>query len=277
MPKQQHHGMTLLELLIGLVISSILFLAAYAVLQHNFHSKHTLEQKINEQQSARYTQHVLSQAICMAGYFGCHRMQASQIRSSLRSLIRLRSYNQALPTAFHATSDTTNDTLFVYHLAANAIQLSQPMQSNKSALTLPSKIFNKNSIVVISDCLHADIFAVSHVEGKASYTISHTVSRDNKTDEFSKLYLTGAYIGAFVADQFYVKNQGLYERQINNRSEELLSGVKSMRLSFSTQQAAHHFIDTKNFRAWNNVAMVNVRILLNSEKMIHFTVRARNT
>lgn len=276
MPKYKHYGLSLLELLISLIISGVLFLAAYAVLHHSLHSSKKLELTIHKQQSIRYAQYVLTKAIRMAGYFGCHRLQHSQIYSNLKNLSALKTYNQQLPSAFYAQTTKESDSLFVYHLAANAVQLNHAMPTPFSEILMPQKLVKRDNIIVIGDCQQTDIFSASQVTGKHNIKIWHQLSKLNATDQFSKAYPAGSYIGAFVADQFYIHNHGLYEKQINNRSEELLTGINSMRLYFSSHQKPTRYLASKQYHAWNNVAFVKVDLILQQHKTWQFIVRARN-
>jgi len=77
-------GLSLLELMLGLLLGSLLLLSGIYLLQDTMHSYQQQQKAIRTLENTRYLDYWFSQAIHMAGYFGCHNLHDTIISSSLR-------------------------------------------------------------------------------------------------------------------------------------------------------------------------------------------------
>ena len=81
--KRKNCGLTLIELLIALTLSSLVLLMAYSLLAYRQRYLQIHQQQIHQQQNKQFTQFILRQAIWQAGFFGCRSLANSSLHNQL--------------------------------------------------------------------------------------------------------------------------------------------------------------------------------------------------
>ena len=217
--KRQQAGLSLIELMVGLVIGSLLLLGATSLLINNKRIYQTQDQLGRMQENARFAVQRMFHDISMAGYFGCTGA-AGAITNNLQDPLAtggadhdvshpVEGFDNAtgnwLPSgrAFAPTPAQTRalgtDGITVRGMSGMSYQLdpASPItsQTDDVKVEIPDrmeldKAIETNDVVMLADCKGADIFQVTDVTpdtGNKTLTLEHD-GGDNRTASLHKLY-----------------------------------------------------------------------------------------
>lgn len=195
MSRFYYTGLSLIELMISLTISSVILLACDHLLLHSIRTYHQQQQYIASVEKIRYLEFIFTQAVHLAGFLGCHTIQQAHIYSSLKNWYLANPYIQnsnhappaiiayhigngtLLPTFLDQHAKQNSDILIINNLSPKTAVLQQTMQNRNSPLVINNKLnFKKNNIAVINDCHHTDFFAISSINNHNPIIIRHNIS-----------------------------------------------------------------------------------------------------
>ncbi len=187
------HGITLIELMVALTISSILLAGVATVYIGNKRASNLNTGLARLQENLRLVNELVSQDVRMSGFVGC---RASSITNALNTPTAaeyditkpIRGYDGDSSTGSFPTqiTDTTNpaqqialvgsDAFMVLHAAGPELLITN---DNTGTATITTKnstsgIVKVNDIVIISDCIHAAVTQITSLTGTTSFT--HDVS-----------------------------------------------------------------------------------------------------
>ncbi len=306
MSRLHYTGLSLIELMIALSISSVILLASVHLLQHTIKNYQQQQRYIQTLEKIRYLEFIFSRTIHMAGFFGCHTIQHTHINNNLKNLLLLNPYSHDLknfPTAliaYHVDhylhlpsfirryAKQYSDVLIINHLSARTTTLQRTMQNRYAPLIINNKLtFKKNDIVVIDDCKKADIFAVSSLSNNNPILIRHNITSKNKSAKLSHVYQAGAQIGKFVWQMFYIRQThkdpetyGLFLQTQTGRSEEISDGIDDLHIYFATYANLKHYLPSHLIKYLSEIVKVKIILTLNETakqtKTITFYLSLRN-
>lgn len=222
------NGMTLLELMIGLIIS-LLILFSVMTLYLAGNKNYVEQSALNSiQENARIALGLLEADISMAGYVGCRKLSADFIVKNFEGF-NLNSDN--------IISVAPNE-LTVRKASTESANLTQEMQNSSVLSVEKNPKFSVNDIAIISDCYSSEIFKVNHViRGKDNIQYLTTSS------PLSMLYNSEAKVSLFEIKTFKVKKTGrrdlngkfisaMYLKESNLRKDvEIVEGIEDMEVS----------------------------------------------
>jgi type IV pilus assembly protein PilW len=289
-------GFSLIELMIALVIG-LLLLAG--VLQLFLGSKQTY--RIQEglgrvQQESRFALDTLSRELRMIGYQGCASgatltptVIADNDNDGVADLIFVPN---ALVDGFDDGSGWANPTAiprlvgsdvirFLYG-DGNGARLTGNMASDNANVQLTHNPDNLQAadILLISDCLNADIFAataVSQSGGSSIVTVAHATNR-NLDNRLSKAYGPAATVMRVRRHSYFVGSEGgvpgLYRIDSNDNPLRLIEGVEGLRVLYGentdsgNSRQANTYHNAGQVGDWSRVVALRVALLLRTDSAV---------
>lgn len=297
-------GLTLVELMVAITIGLIIT-AAVAQIYISSRATYTLEEGLARvQENGRFAVEFLAYDLRMAGYAGCNsRLPATSIRNNVagadesNSMMTggLRGYRYtgsggntvgdwtpALPAGFFANGDVTpyTDVIVVQYGSTIDTTLTGNMGVENAQIQIATNAASRmsiqdNDVLIVSDCLNADIFRANNVsKGAVTTTIAHPMSV-NTSVNLSKAYTADAQLMKLVSHAYYIapsqdgQQSALFRRELvptgpPNRVE-LVQGIEDMRLVYAEDTDANGVPDI--YRApgsvanWTDVIGVRVGVL----------------
>lgn len=222
--KRQQAGLSLIEIMVGLIIGSLLLLGAASLLINNKRIYQTQDQLGRMQENARFAVQRIFHDISMAGYYGCTGA-AGAITNNLNNNLATggADYDVSHPVEGfeNATGATSNwqpsgrtfartpartpepgtDGITVRGMSGMSYYLdsASPVSSQTDDVTvkIPARMeldqaIEEDDYVMLADCEGADIFQVTDVTpdtGNKTLTLEHDAAgSDNQTASLQKLY-----------------------------------------------------------------------------------------
>ncbi|WP_421861827.1 PilW family protein [Motiliproteus sp.] len=231
--RQQQQGLSLVELMIALVVSSLLMLGVFEIFVGSSGTDRVAHAYARVQENGRLAMDMLTRHIRMAGYQGCIDSEIVDLNviadnaptgdltgqaiwgyESQHSGWTVANRNDFLDniSGVHSGSDV----VYVQYVSPTGVNVICDGGGNScSAVNANIKIednsigLNKYDIAVVSDCENADMFRIVNLpkdtDGKT--TLAHSNSH-NSSNNLSKPYSDDAQVMSFEALAFYTKDTG---------------------------------------------------------------------
>lgn len=275
-------GVTVIEIMIAVALSLIILAGVMHIFMNNKKTYRVQEAFARLQENGRFAMQFLTEDIRMAGYSGCVGMVPD--REIVNNVDMEGTKNDAdlvteftgdglegfeysdLPIALSATKNltTTNvvngsDIIRIKGGRPTGAVVTPPSSQSKKELppdppnsaslhldpATAAGLFTDKDILLISNCKHADIFAVTNVNATTTSSESFTVLTHSATENISPLmskpYGGDAEILRFTSNAYYLGYNGagipsLYRQSLGNSAaineEELVEGVESMEILY---------------------------------------------
>lgn len=271
-------GFSIVEFSVATLIALIV-MAAVTQIYLSSRTTYGVEEGLSRvQENGRFAIDFISRDVRMAGYTGCnddsttikHDVNGALVEYGPGKFLRgyaytgtggsaLNDWTPALPTSLFTAGDVLprNDVIVIRRASEDAIQVEAPAMPDRSAAlhVAANSGFAQGDIVIVSDCLSADIFQISNANPNTSGTLVHNtgagVSPGNNTGDLSKSYGTDAEAFRFVTRAYYIgtgsskdKNgnavPALFRKElaangsgiVSPQRQELVEGVERMKILF---------------------------------------------
>ena len=300
LPIKSQLGISVVEVMIGMVLSLILIIALTNFYISNKESYNIQTNITRIHADANFLAEVLQKELRHAGYYGCNK--ESVIKNSLNSTPFLANYTNPIE-GFDATDNTTWDraitdtgltlgtgsgdivrggTDILVVRRADDIQI--PLDTNMVGATSSPQIeadldpapFAVNDLAIISDCTRSAIFQVTSFT-ESTGTIEHSTSGgsigNNTADllDAPPFFNTDASVMKFQTSVFFVgsdtNGNPALRRKINNQtSEVIVSGVENMQILYgldtdaSPDGIANRYVTAANVTTSDWENIVSARI-----------------
>lgn len=175
-------GLTLVELLVAMAISSILLLGIGSIYSSTKRAYRVQDEFGRIQENARYALHTISKDVRMAGYQGCSNLTFIQainhVDPSLLSLLGQIEFNDATfiighssrsgsitpPLAKPVTIVKNTDAITLQKASSCTATVLTPVTAKSTRIRVTNRCnFKQNEIVMITNCQTTDIFKISNV------------------------------------------------------------------------------------------------------------------
>lgn len=270
-------GFSIVEFSVATTIALIIMAAVTQVYLSSRTTYGVQEGLSRVQENGRFAIDFISRDVRMAGYTGCTD-ESTKIKEDVGGAlveygpgkflrgyaykgtggIALNDWAPTLPASLFADGDVLayNDVIVIRRASEEGIQVATPaMTTTSSALHVAAgNDFAQGDIVLVSDCLSADIFQISNANPDTSGSLVHNtgaaVAPGNTTGDLSKAYRTDAEAFRFITRAYYIgagtstdRNgaavPALYRKELaasgGNASvqrQELVEGVERMKILF---------------------------------------------
>jgi type IV pilus assembly protein PilW len=295
-------GFSLVELMVSLTIGLII-LAAVAKIFATSRATYGYEEGMARvQENGRFAINFLEQDIRMAGYMGCNSLSAITNASNVNNMVSPANalntfssgglqgfsgsggtWSPALPGFFSGiTVQPNTDVIMIQRASALNTQLAsstlptnaniQILQTSQLAQMTQSGQLGAGSVLMISDCKNADIFAATNFSsGSGKVTIAHSTTR-NTGNFLAHSYYNDAQIMLLTSRAYFIATGASGEPALwrvdlsptagTAMTQELVDGVESMKMLYGEDTdgdgVANIYRTPANVTNWQNV--VDVRL-----------------
>ncbi len=289
--QSRQDGFTVVEIMVAMVISLILLAGVIQLFVGSKVTYRAQEGLARMQENGRFAVDYLARDLRVAGYQGCARRGAGPgqiepniIASSLSIPTNALSgqNNLSSSNAFNAKAGT--DTVTVTGAIPPGAKLTGNMTADNANIQIESNPgIEAGDILLITDCINADIFRATGVSSNTTgtTTIAHANST-NSTNRLSKPYGSDAQVFVYRSYTFYVKDTGrtndqgapvyaLFRRNnLDNSDLEVLEGVEDIQTLYGLDTDGDRLADsyaaadTISGSQWDGVVATRSTILASS-------------
>ncbi len=241
----RQHGLSMVELMVTLLISSLLMLGVFEVFLSSNQNNRVAHANARIQENGRLALDILTRNLRMAGYQGCIdpnmidlNIVADDPPTTDLSSSGVMGYESddddwdigTRDSQLDPITDVPNgsDIIFVQFVSPTGVNVMCTGSINScSAVNANIKIENnsigltQNDIAVVTDCESADLFRIVNMPNDAAdgmTTLSHSNAL-NTTNNLSKVYDDSAQVVTYNALAYYVKDTG----RTNERGNAIFS------------------------------------------------------
>lgn len=302
---KRYHGLSIVELLVALAISSFLMLGISTIYLDSQKTDKLGAALSRIQETGRFALNYIAKDVRMAGYQGCMDPETLEVNIIANNaptgnlfLTALRGYEvedttwangeEFDDTDIESDALVGSDVIAIQKATVADTELSGNMTASNANIQIASNPMNfqQNDIVIIADCENADMFRITNNPSSGATTLAHanSVNSDNR---LSALYDENASIMFFQSIVYFVKDTGrtnaqglainaLY-RQTDNLGlatsfliEELVEGVDSMQILYGERLASNniHFVPADEVSDMSQVESIKLGLLVSSVESV---------
>lgn len=289
-------GISLVELMVAITLSLILGAAVVQIFISSKNVNRVQEAVSYLQESGRFAIERISRDLRMAGYVGCARSDAIQYSnrvignngtdvnlapSSGAVVEGVRGENNVVAGNAHQAVAGT-DVLTIRKASASGMRLASAMASATDSLSIEENSAGAvaGDILMVGDCIEADLFRVTSIGAVAPITLGHDTTM-NSSDRLRKAYDHSAEVMVFEPVTYFVaENNGRRSLYVRERRAglglaanqtpprvELVEGVENMQLEFGIDDGTGKvggYVGAGAVTDWTEVLSVKVDLLLRS-------------
>jgi type IV pilus assembly protein PilW len=219
-------GVTLIELLIAMAISSVLLIGVGSIYSNTKRTYFVQDEFGLLQENARYALDVLEKEIRSAGYVGCKSLSLLTPNSIVTNIAEFGGVDftpenfllghqtsagvtsPAFPSA-SANVEPNTDAITIRRGSGCGGYVTENTDPNSEDILVTSSCgFQENEIVMITDCERADIFKITADPGSNGSNTAVTLSHGNPgntTNKLSKIYGNNAKIIKLERNTYFIK------------------------------------------------------------------------
>ncbi|WP_413664309.1 PilW family protein [Microbulbifer sp. CNSA002] len=260
-------GLSLVELMIGILLGSLLLLGVLQIFQSNSDTFRMQDGFSRVQENGRFAIDLLSKEIRLADYWGCAPDQDSienRLDTTDAFLNSIGSDGvQGVDNASGITVGTTNvldgsDVLILGGVIDACGGSGRMLDPSGSDLVVSSNCpVAAGDIVLVSTCINGDIFTITNIDtavGAGNRALKHDVSTttgwvNNKSDVLQEIYgADSAIFQPYQKTYFIAVNtagtNSLFVSDENDSVEELVPGIEDMQVSYGRDTTGSGIVDT---------------------------------
>lgn len=293
-------GLSLVELIIALALTSTLILGIFTVYMDSSQTSRLATSLARIQESGRISTDIMARDLRMVGFQGCadpddvtmnviaeNPPTSDFFASTLRGW-EVTSANWASGTEFDGTSIESraligSDVLAVQRGESVEVELTGNMTADNANIQVAGSdvgLFGKGDIVLISDCEAADLFRISSQPSSNTWAHAQGVNTDNR---LSQAYTDSARIMRFSATVYFVADTGRDDAQGNDiralyrgtnnllnsatpnfQVDEIVEGVESLQIEYGELLGTGNirFTTADNIGDMANVVAIRAGLLI---------------
>lgn len=207
-------GFMLIELMIAVGLSAIVSSIVIDLYLASLHGYQLQSDLATIQNNMINAESILKSEIQLAGNVGCAKL-TDEFPIAQDSTFTLTPENKL---SVSASEFTVRYGKFVGN------QLTQSMLDHETLFVSHHKKFNKNDVLIISDCQHAEIFEIKNISFRQHE--QQIVATKHLQYQFNE----HAEVGEFVQDRFYISQNTLMVQKNGAKHFKLVPGVVSMQI-----------------------------------------------
>jgi prepilin-type N-terminal cleavage/methylation domain-containing protein len=273
-------GLTLIELLIVLMLSSVIVEGLFSVYLHTkeHHIQHNAQQEITDEN--RFMNQLFARAIQGAGYLGLTSWEKIPVYDDLqkktleKAIIILDDQDESLPENVRKKIKPATQAIELKQMHFNATSLVEKANLNQSEIIINANIdsgLKKSDEIIISDYEHAEINQILTIHKLSNQTQSIQLEMPLNNE-----YNSGTYVGAYLDKIYFIgdasqhfpdkqKIYGLYMYSENGMTEEITDLVSDMNfqwlqektLKISATLTLPHWVNGKIFSRQEEFIVAN--------------------
>ncbi|WP_444959294.1 PilW family protein [Microbulbifer sp. ZKSA002] len=260
-------GLSLVELMIGILLGSLLLLGVLQIFQSNSDTFRMQDGFSRVQENGRFAVDLLSKEIRLADYWGCAPDQDSienRLDTTDAFLTSIGSDGvQGVDNASGITVGTTNvldgsDVLILGGVIDACGGSGRMLDPSGGDLVVSSNCpVEAGDVVLVSTCINGDIFTITNIDaavGAGNRTLKHDVSAtsgwvNNQSDALQEVYGADASIFQPYQKTYFVAvntagTNSLFVSDENGSVQELVPGIEDMQVSYGRDTTGSGIVDT---------------------------------
>jgi len=279
-PRARQQGLSLTELMISLTIGLLISLAALLLYVSQRGSQALNEDLARVQENGRAATDLLQRELRLAGYIGCPSL------AELTSLTQV-AHPPLLPNLEHAQAirgveggPANPDEVMLYRVSNQALPLRADMSAPSADIPVQASRWDwpVGTLMLISDCLRADVFRLSAATAIGDNALAHATSHNTQA-ALSAAYGTLAQVAPLLRIRYFVANNAAGNpalfREVNGQAQEVVEHVRDLQLTYGLDDGAGNparvadgsvdrYVRANEVTDWTQVITVRARILLRS-------------
>ncbi|MDX1519492.1 MAG: PilW family protein [Gammaproteobacteria bacterium] len=307
---KQQSGVSLIELLIAMVIGMLLTAGAIQLFISN-KATYKIENALSRlQETGRFVVETMSKEIRMAGYNGCSSRGNITPNVIANDPPPFSFDNQNSVLGFEATgtnawTPTLSATMPTVSDGTDVITIQRadecgasvtgnflPTNANVQVNAPNSCGFQQGQVVMITDCVNADIYGITNTVNNTgpTATLAHSIGQYNSTNNLAQTYGPDSQIYIMRSTSFYIApdpssgepalwmaswlpNGDSSHTTADYSLLELAEGVEDMQILFGIDNAAPDeyadtYVTADAVTDWTTVRSVRINLLLRSEDRV---------
>lgn len=290
-------GMTLVEIMIALAISTILLTGVIQIFISSKQSYLLLDANSRVQENGRFTIDYLASDLRMTGFTGCYRGTAASVENILNDQTNFNwdlanplegnewtgaGWAPALDAAIAGQVLENTDVLITRSMDTDGISLVSPFSNSAQLFVDPANNnINDGDILMVTDCDSASMFQVTNQQVTGGGTLVNIVhsnavmSPGNAGSLLANSYGADAELARFVTNVYYIGTgasgePALFRQRLAGnalQAQELVEGVENMQILYGEDldgdNIANRYVTADNANM-ANVTSVRVSLLLRS-------------
>ena len=291
-PAIRQRGISLIELMIGMVISLLLIAGMVSLFVANKQTYRYNEELARLQENGRFAIEFIERSLRMAGHIGCPELNAPANVVRKESIatgfdlatvdgITAYQYTKSQPGIVGTLGKTGvpgTDVISIFYGSGASTTLTGATKPGDESLVIKNNAlgFKQREIVLISTCEQAETFAVSNSPASGNdVTLEHKTSGGyNAKSGLNFGYAADARIMRLNRQTFFVgestdrktNRQGNAFNSLYVGATEMVEGVENMAVSYGIPAAGGNdvsqYVAAAAVTDWNNVLAVKVELLL---------------
>ncbi|MBO6812531.1 MULTISPECIES: PilW family protein [Marinobacter] len=296
-PLYTQKGLSLVELIIALALSTTLILGIFTVYMDSNQTSRLATSLARIQESGRIATDIMSRDMRMVGFQGCadpddvtmniianNPPTADFFQTTLRGW-EVANGNWANGTEYDGTAIESSarigsDVIAVQRGETMEIELTGNMSANNANIQVQGNDvarFSQNDIVLISDCEAADLFRISSNPSSGTWAHANNV---NTTNRLSQAYADDARVMQFSSSIYFVADTGRDDAQGNDifalyrqslglggtvgAAQEIVEGVESLQIEYGELLATDNirYTTADNIGDMANVVAIRLGMLI---------------
>ncbi|WP_444892736.1 PilW family protein [Microbulbifer sp. TRSA001] len=261
-------GLSLVELMIGILLGSLLLLGVLQIFQSNSDTFRMQEGFSRVQENGRFAVDLLSREIRLADYWGCAPDQDSiENRLDTTDAFLTSIGSDGIQGIDNASSTTINsmaviddsDVLILGGVVDACGGSGRMLEPSSGDLIVSSNCpVEAGDIVLVSTCINGDVFTITNITGAVGdgdRTLEHedgSVDSDwvqNLSDTLTETYgADSAIFQPYQKTYFIAENttgtNSLFVNDENDSVQELVPGIEDMQVSYGRDTTGSGIIDT---------------------------------
>ena len=283
-PLSRMRGLSLVELMIGLVLGLLLLGGVLQVFIGSRQAYRTNDALSRTQESGRFAIQFLTQDLRLAAYQGCSNLESVEPKMIANPPSPFDAGNvlQGVNDVPAGTSVggravvTGTDTLTMRFADPNGARLTGAMASTADTITVTRNRGNwkANDALFITDCESADVFRASNDVSDAPPVIIEHAAGANTSGSLSKPYGIDAQVMTFRTHTYYVSDtgrtggNGVPILSLYRDADELVEGILSMQVVYGVDtngdRAADDYVTADAVGDWSEVIAARVCVVTES-------------
>ncbi|MHB1331032.1 MAG: PilW family protein [Sulfuriferula sp.] len=282
---RSQRGFSLVELMVAMTLGLIVLGAVGYLYLGSRQTFRTTDAVARIQENARFALQTMAYDVRMAGYVGCAGL-GTQTKSIANSLPAVNMSNAitgwdsgAGAAAFGGVNRVAGDAISIIGAFGGGVNLTgnlAPANANVKVLGNPYG-FQKDDVLVVTDCKNADIFQVTNSPGNAgSTTLPTTLTIGNGSNTGNRVvdYGQDAYVMKIEQYTYFIGTnpsggRSLYRSSLSEGTVEVADNVWDMQIQYgidpTNSGSASSYSTAGAVANWSQVVSARISLLLVSQ------------
>ncbi len=262
--------MTLIELMIGLCLSTLLFSIISVIYLAAVHNQSVQTALMRTEENSRIAIQILNTDLRLAGFTGCAKLNNNIMPDPPYSF----TMQNRLFLFKNDDQLSGTDAVTVQHASIFFVNLIEKMPDTHSLQTTSQLLFKSGDIVLLTDCQSADIFIVKTISKQDNTQFietDHLLQKQYDKNAELHFFEKNSYFLAKTTrvDEAQQPVYALYKSDIQQKKTELVEGMNDSKIIYTLLEDGKFIEKTSNnVIDWSKVAGISIAFIFSSMNSI---------